>query len=826
LTLYDTKADTWDLMTIVGGPTVDARVGHTAVYAANGQIIVYGGTTPKSELTPTPELAVLDTTTKPFKWITPPVTAPEVSVNSLAYHQANLIGDYMSKTSPTASPNVSPTSTSDSVLSPTMILAIVASILTIAASIGIFLFYRRNRQKKNVQELSSFNDASSPTHSTQMTSSPPPSSQGQINNNDNFMRSISITTSPSLISSSNSQSPSNHNSVFSLLNSNNNLNNKNIMVNPAPTDTRIVHANVIVNNNLYDVGSFSKGQSSKEFFSLVLSQTFDATTPPWKDLTATFPLLVLISWATASSNTNNKVFLFDAVNSVPTDPRFIHATVIVNNNLYVMGGVSNGLPSREFFSLDLSQPFNTTTPPWKDLTTASQLPVFSSWAKASSNAKNDTIFLFGGIMLDVVTGDYNLKSVIYTHDFKSNQWSVNPPAFQGMAPERRREFSSVNDPLTGKLYIHGGVNDMKVTTTALFNDFFILDGNNLSWSQIGKTGLNMPPPRIDHVAVLIANGIIVFIGGRETITPKAPLTALTLYDTKTDTWDLMTTVGGLDIESRIGHTAVYAANGQIIVYGGTTPAIKTTPTPELVVLDTTTKPFKWITPPVTTSEVHNNSLTRNITNKFGPPLKTSNSIQILNIVDYKWVGSFPGLPPPSSTSGDSNSYSGTVAAIVVSVGLTLIIAVLIVTFLVYRRNRQRKDAQGSLLSSNNVSPPLPPPTPSSYSQGQFNNNDNLMRSISTTTPSLISLPNSQSPSNHNSVYIYSPPDLAKQQQLMLGNYANRPLSLLPPTSISSFNDYNLNSQQFSNIMDPNSQSGLEIIPSLSTPDLNNLAIDG
>ncbi|CAH1765084.1 470_t:CDS:1, partial [Entrophospora sp. SA101] len=131
------------------------------------------------------------------------------------------------------------------------------------------------------------------------------------------------------------------------------------------------------------------------------------------------------------------------VNSAPTDPRLVHSTVIVHNNLYVIGGFANGLSSREFFSLDLSQPFDVTTPPWKELTATSPLPVLSSWAKASSNTKNDTIFLFGGIMRDTVTGDFNLKSVVYTYDFKSNQWLTNPPAFQGMAPETRREFASV-----------------------------------------------------------------------------------------------------------------------------------------------------------------------------------------------------------------------------------------------------------------------------------------------------------------------------------------------------------------------------------------------
>ncbi|CAJ0838974.1 2163_t:CDS:2, partial [Entrophospora sp. SA101] len=232
--------------------------------------------------------------------------------------------------------------------------------------------------------------------------------------------------------------------------------------------------------------------------------------------------------------------LFLVVSSTPTDPRYVHAAVIVNNNLYVMGGGdSNDQASKDFFSLDLSQTFDTTTPPWKDLTETSPLPVFASWAKASSNTNNDTIFLFGGRMYDTVTGEYNLKSVVYTDDFKSNQWLVNLPAFQGTAPETRRGFASVSDPLTGKLYIHGGVNDMNVTTGIFFNDFFILDGNNLSWSKIGKTGLNIPPPRIDHAAVLIANGVIVFIGGRDYSITTKDLIALTLYDTKADTWDLM-----------------------------------------------------------------------------------------------------------------------------------------------------------------------------------------------------------------------------------------------------------------------------------------------
>nr|CAG8594098.1 4935_t:CDS:2 [Entrophospora candida] len=94
----------------------------------------------------------------------------------------------------------------------------------------------------------------------------------------------------------------------------------------------------------------------------------------------------------------------------------------------------------------------------------------------------------------------------------------------------------VSDPFTGKLYIHGGVHDVSIPTAKYFKDFFILHGDDLSWSPIGTTGINMPPSRIDHAAVLIANRLVI--------------------------------VCGPNIDPCIGHTAVYVYlfHGQSIVY--------------------------------------------------------------------------------------------------------------------------------------------------------------------------------------------------------------------------------------------------------------------
>ncbi|CAJ0831344.1 6075_t:CDS:2 [Entrophospora sp. SA101] len=237
----------------------------------------------------------------------------------------------------------------------------------------------------------------------------------------------------------------------------------------------------------------------------------------------------------------------------------------------------------------------------------------------------------------------------------------------------------------------------------------------------------------------------------------------------------------------------------------------------------------------------------NITNKAGPPLKASNSIQILNIVDYKWVKSFPGLSPsskaspttspnappetppatppetppatppatppetpatppttPSSASASASDsvLSPTILAIVVSVGFALIIAALIGGFLLYCRNRQKKNAQELPSSFNDAS----------SSARVFPQQHQIVKAlqiiilfIQLQLLQLQLLQQQQQPQQFQTLQ----QQLLQQQllqQLILANQS------LPPIS---------NLQQVSNTMDPNLQSRLE----RSTPSLNNIAID-
>ncbi|PKY38191.1 galactose oxidase [Rhizophagus irregularis] len=64
--------------------------------APDGKVIVYGGVKSVGEIRQqvVPDLAVLNTNIKPFEWTVPSVSSG-VKVPSLAYHTANLVGDYM-----------------------------------------------------------------------------------------------------------------------------------------------------------------------------------------------------------------------------------------------------------------------------------------------------------------------------------------------------------------------------------------------------------------------------------------------------------------------------------------------------------------------------------------------------------------------------------------------------------------------------------------------------------------------------------------------------------------------------------------------------------
>ncbi|CAI2184577.1 9467_t:CDS:2 [Funneliformis geosporum] len=257
------------------------------------------------------------------------------------------------------------------------------------------------------------------------------------------------------------------------------------------------------------------------------------------------------------------------------EARYAHTSTLVGTKLFFFGGLirleSNAsiiVSTNDVFYLELSQPFNTMSPPWIKLSDISPLPVRLSWATSSyGGANNSMIFIFGGTMQSIKPAqdlDSNgllllpdFKHLIYSFDTQSFQWSI--PIISGDEPYRRRELSAVTND-RGKIHFFGGKADKYTgsSTEGDFNEINVLDSLTLNW-ELGTLD-GAPNPRDGHTATILNNGLIVFIGGREMVGPDKDLRlvnmrAIDVYDTKKAEWYFMQAAGPL-VEGRILHSAV------------------------------------------------------------------------------------------------------------------------------------------------------------------------------------------------------------------------------------------------------------------------------
>ncbi|CAG8603872.1 hypothetical protein GLOIN_2v1878683 [Rhizophagus irregularis DAOM 181602=DAOM 197198] len=235
------------------------------------------------------------------------------------------------------------------------------------------------------------------------------------------------------------------------------------------------------------------------------------------------------------------------------------------------------------------------------------------------------------IILDNTDDDVNA----YTFHTTSNQWEVNPTKVI-----KKKEFVGlgewVSDENTGISY------------SFLDSTMSIFDSINLTLTKGVSTPENLSADiRIfEDSAQVLLNGQILFIGGGFS-SFKNPMSSILMYNTRTDTWQMMNTVGETP-EGRIKHTAVSTSDGRIIVFGGISNSLPASP--QLSILDTSKTPYEWSTPmienPFTLSDHAAVMVNNYMIVAFGintretiPTLIDNNNIYKLDIRDplkYKW----------------------------------------------------------------------------------------------------------------------------------------------------------------------------------------------
>ncbi|CAI2197970.1 16048_t:CDS:2, partial [Funneliformis geosporum] len=142
--------------------------------------------------------------------------------------------------------------------------------------------------------------------------------------------------------------------------------------------------------------------------------------------------------------------------------------------------------TNQVFYLDLSQSFDLIAPPWISLTQNAGIPFKSCRGTALLNEKEQTIYLFGGLMRNNLNKD----------EFVSNVHSLNLKSLS-------------------KIYIVGGFTGPTLGSQTIirYNDMAVLDTAELSWLIIPAS---KPYAANSYTATLLSNGVIVYIGSTET----------------------------------------------------------------------------------------------------------------------------------------------------------------------------------------------------------------------------------------------------------------------------------------------------------------------
>jgi N-acetylneuraminic acid mutarotase len=120
-----------------------------------------------------------------------------------------------------------------------------------------------------------------------------------------------------------------------------------------------------------------------------------------------------------------------------------------------------------------------------------------------------------------------------------------------------RKFHTATLLVDGRVLIAGGqTRETALASAEIYNPS---DG---SWMNVA----NLVRPRSGHSASLLRDGRVIVIGGSDLGASNVlgPETSAEIYDSVTDTWDLVTG----DLRPRRGHASVTLGNGRVVVVGG------------------------------------------------------------------------------------------------------------------------------------------------------------------------------------------------------------------------------------------------------------------
>ncbi|KAI8080391.1 hypothetical protein BDF21DRAFT_418922 [Thamnidium elegans] len=355
------------------------------------------------------------------------------------------------------------------------------------------------------------------------------------------------------------------------------------------------------------------------------------------------------------------------------------ATATRNNSLIMFGGEN----ATNAYTQDLYQLTQTPTSFNWQILQQNNPPPGTLYGQAV--VANNNMYLLGGMTNTTDNQVFPLQ--LHQYSFDSNTWTSSPSnnlsITNATAVPWNRKLHSVTYDNNNKIYIYAG----SVNMTSVFGDFFSFDISTQQYTSLPNPGVG----RFGHTTSFLSNGQLVVIGGViHTIqnglidNSLASMASIHVFDTLSNTWTSITASGAVLPSSRTSHVAVVTSDDKIIIFGGDNGASERSRIyiNAIGILDT--KTWTWSTPPVTgippsrRSYASGGILSGNyLTVAFGSALNTYyNDINVLDISTNQWLQTF--------APADENNSSGLSAGIIAGVTIASIVLLVIILFLLWK----------------------------------------------------------------------------------------------------------------------------------------------
>ncbi|XP_078668926.1 attractin-like protein 1 [Branchiostoma floridae x Branchiostoma belcheri] len=231
--------------------------------------------------------------------------------------------------------------------------------------------------------------------------------------------------------------------------------------------------------------------------------------------------------------------------------RYGHTAVLYRDKIIMFGGLVEGRAvTNETWA------FDTVLHQWERLSQAG----LALEGHSANMVDSKIIVIFGH------NPDYGYSNKVLEYNPATDKW--RSVATSGAAVSGSYGHTSVYDPVSGKIYIHGGYTVLKKNRYTVSDFTFAFDPETAQWSVLPGSGV----PRYLHSAVTIGGFMLVFGGNTHNDTStssgaKCFSADYLAYDLECHHWQHLTGPGPDYQPHRFGHSAV-VLNRTMMVFGG------------------------------------------------------------------------------------------------------------------------------------------------------------------------------------------------------------------------------------------------------------------